>query len=335
MKWYSLRYVLSLLPGVLTLTGNICGGYLAWMTVVYSFIGLPLLEFFLPQHKKNGEPDAALADTILYAHVLLHTACMASLWVGISSGRLQGLPLLAAIGSTGLQAGLSGITAAHELIHRRSRISRGLGIWNLLLVNYGHFYVEHIRTHHKWVGTPRDPATARLQESVYHFIGRTLPAQYRSALQTEAQRLKRHKRKAYGLRNFVVSVSLLECLYSILLLVLTGWQGWLATLAVSTLAVCILEYVNYIEHYGLERMPGERIQAVHSWNSDTPLSRFTLLELSRHADHHLRTAQPYYRLQSNPESPVLPHGYYGSFYLALFPARWFRRMNPLILTLKK
>ncbi|MGD1892916.1 MAG: fatty acid desaturase, partial [Cyclobacteriaceae bacterium] len=59
-----------------------------------------------------------------------------------------------------------------------------------------------------------------------------------------------------------------------------------AYLVQSVAAFFLLEYVNYIEHYGLERREGERVGKQHAWQSDAVTSRFTLFELSRHADHH-------------------------------------------------
>ena len=56
--------------------------------------------------------------------------------------------------------------------------------------------------------------------------------------------------------------------------------------------------VNYVEHYGLERNKVnehryERVMPHHSWNSDHPLGRLMLFELTRHSDHHHQPAKPY------------------------------------------
>jgi alkane 1-monooxygenase len=39
---------------------------------------------------------------------------------------------------------------------------------------YSHFYNEHTKGHHKNVATPEDPATARINESIYEFIFRSV-----------------------------------------------------------------------------------------------------------------------------------------------------------------
>jgi alkane 1-monooxygenase len=205
-----------------------------------------------------------------------------------------------------------------------------LGIWNLITVNYAHFFVEHIRNHHRNVGTSRDPATARFGENVYGFFFRTVPQQYFSAVKIEAQRLKRNNYSGYGIRNFVVRASLAEVIICAALFYFFGRNVLIAYLVQSVIAVFLLEYVNYIEHYGLVRVEGKKVNATHSWQSDLPISRFALIELSRHPDHHLTASKPYHTLESHEESPVLPLGYFGSFYTALIPPLWFRVVNPVL-----
>jgi alkane 1-monooxygenase len=101
------------------------------------------------------------------------------------------------------------------------------------------------------------------------------------------------------------------------------------------MAVTLLEAVNYIEHYGLERrrLPDgryERAGARHSWDAYEWLSNAFLVHLQRHADHHLNPARPYGALQPQPESPKLPTGYPGMVPLAFVPPLWFAVMNPRV-----
>ena len=86
----------------------------------------------------------------------------------------------------------------------------------------------------------------------------------------------------------------------------------------------LLEIVNYIEHYGLQRQRNEKgryepVTPAHSWNSDYPLSRMVLFELSRHSDHHAHPRRAFQQLRHFPESFQLPTGYPGMILLALVP----------------
>ena len=56
---------------------------------------------------------------------------------------------------------------------------------------YTHFCIEHVHGHHKRVATPEDPASARVGESLYAFLPRTLVGSWRSAWLIEVERLGR------------------------------------------------------------------------------------------------------------------------------------------------
>ena len=73
------------------------------------------------------------------------------------------------------QSGALNAVVGHELFHRRGLIHKIFGtlIYNKMI--YGHFFIQHIRSHHKKVATPLDPSTARLGESLYDFFWRAIP----------------------------------------------------------------------------------------------------------------------------------------------------------------
>ncbi len=69
------------------------------------------------------------------------------------------------------------INTAHELGHKRASLERWLSRVALAQSGYGHFFIEHNRGHHVKVATPEDPASARLGESFYAFLPRTVARQ--------------------------------------------------------------------------------------------------------------------------------------------------------------
>ncbi len=90
-----------------------------------------------------------------------------------------------------LLVGGIGITAAHELSHKASRLEQTLGRLLVVSVSYGHFYVEHVMGHHKAVGLTEDPATSRFKENFYlSFLPRVLKGEFISACKLERERLK-------------------------------------------------------------------------------------------------------------------------------------------------
>jgi alkane 1-monooxygenase len=109
--------------------------------------------------------------------------------------------------------------------------------------------------------------------------------------------------------------------------------------AAALVGILLLEAVNYIEHYGLKRQQTdkgyERTLPIHSWNSNHPMGRLVLLELSRHSDHHFLASRKYQVLRHFDESPQMPTGYPGMILLALVPPLWFRVMHRAIAHYRK
>lgn len=315
-------YLLGLIPGLLAIAGNLKGG--PWTLGAAAMLGALCVADWFVVDDVAPPPDAPrwTPDLVLALHVLVNTAAIATLLYGASHGRLGRFRAADAALSTGLNSGLSGIVVAHELIHRRARGWRLAGIWNLLLVNYSHFTIEHVQGHHKLVGTRRDPSTARPGETIYHFLLRSLPQQFVCALGLEARRLGRAGRWRFGPGNFVVVASLLQAMIAVLIGVALGQRALGAYLRQGAVGVVLLQVVNYLQHYGLRRAEGSRIEPAHSWQTDRISSRFLLLELPRHADHHCHSTRPYHRLLSHEASPTLPLGLLGTAPLLLIPPLW-------------
>ena len=326
------RYLLSFFPYVVVIFGNLQGGYWAMGNIIFTLGILVILDWIIPQDKQaHAETDGDLPDAILMATALMHTLGVASLIYGVYTGILVDKFVWLAAVSTGFAGGQLGITAAHELIHReRNPWMQRLGIWNLFLVNYTHFFTEHRLVHHPQVGTPEDHATAHYGESFYAFLVRTIPTQWYSALTTDARVQRKRGRAAYGWRNFTLRAAVLQLAFMGLLFWLFGGLVAAAYAVQSFAAFFLLEYVNYVEHYGLVRQPDERVGKQHAWQSDAMTSRFNLFELSRHADHHMRASKPYYHLNSHEESPQMPAGYFGMFYPALIPPLFFHMVHKRI-----
>ena len=133
----------------------------------------------------------------------LHVCAIATLvWLAVLGAAWYWLA--AAVVSTGICSGVSGIIVAHELGHTRPKSISRDGQDEHALVLYGHFTEEHNVTHHKHVATTADPASADEGETVWGFVARTVPKQFRDAYTIHA------KRGARGWRNRVVRVAAFE-----------------------------------------------------------------------------------------------------------------------------
>ncbi|WP_367392428.1 alkane 1-monooxygenase [Lewinella sp. LCG006] len=336
----SAKYLTAYIIPALCILGLLKGGSAAYATVIFSFGLIPLLEQFLPKDTSNlqeEERDDRLArkvfDWLLYFNVPLVFGILGLFIYQLNTQYYTTSELVGQVLSVGIVLGVCGINVAHELGHRSNKMEQALSKILLLPTLYQHFFIEHNRGHHKHVATPLDPATARKGEIVYTFWLRSLWGSYGSAWHLEKERLERGKLAFWSFQNEMIRFSIQQLIYIALVLVLTpSWQLALAVLTSGLIGVLLLESINYVEHYGLQRRlldngRYERVQPHHSWNANYHLGRIMLYELTRHSDHHYLANKKYQILDHHEQAPVLPLGYPASILMALVPPLWLVVMN--------
>ncbi|BAM82273.1 similar to alkane 1-monooxygenase [Cyanidioschyzon merolae strain 10D] len=229
-----------------------------------------------------------------------------------------------------------GINVAHELNHKMHVMYRLLARCLLIMAGYGPYAVEHNRGHHKNVGLAHDPATARPGESFYRFLPRAVRGVVMSPRTwPDARERILLDTLAYG---FILQLFAFACTLpwpATETMIETSRRsryvhGLMVYLIGSAFGVFQLELVNYVEHYGLQRMsPEEPVTAQHSWNNHHWLSGCLLFKLEYHSDHHLHAARWYSRLENRPEEwPQHPAGLPAMMLLALVPPLWMAVMDP-------
>jgi alkane 1-monooxygenase len=201
---------------------------------------------------------------------------------------------------------------------------------------YGHFFIEHNRGHHVKVATPEDPASARLGESFYAFLPRTVSGSLRSAWELEATRLGRLGSGPWTPRNDILTAWAMTIVLYAALVAVFGIAILPFLVIQAVIGFSLLEVVNYLEHYGLLRQHREdgryeRTRPEHSWNSNSAASNVLLYHLQRHSDHHANPVRRYQALRHVEEAPQLPTGYAGMIVLALVPPVWRRTMDHRVL----
>lgn len=252
----------------------------------------------------------------------------------VSYGNLSALELVGFILSIGISANVLGLSAGHELAHRiNGKFEPILSKILYCTVLYIHFGIEHVVGHHKRVATPEDPATARLGESFYAFLPRSIFDGFKSAWEFEAGRMKKQNKPVWSRHNPMAVALLTQAAVTFLIAVVFGGMGLFYLLAQSFIAISLVENINYVVHYGLLRKeiaPGkyEPIRPWHSWNSSNWLSNHFLFNIQRHSDHHYKPGRRYQLLRHHDEAPQLPSGYAGMIVLALIPPLWRKIMDP-------
>lgn len=218
---------------------------------------------------------------------------------------------------------------AHELVHRTTdRMAMLTGRWLLAMVGDAQFSISHVYAHHRNVGTMFDAATARRGESVYSFFIRSSFGQYHESWEIESQRLRNSGKALFSLHNRVLSGLAMTAVLYVLWFLAAGWLGLVVYSVVIVTAKFLFETVNYIEHYGVVRVPGSRVEPRHSWDCDARMSSNALLNLSRHADHHANAHKKYWELEAVDTSLQLTYGYISTIVVALVPFWWHRFAAP-------
>jgi alkane 1-monooxygenase len=225
------------------------------------------------------------------------------------------------------------INVGHELIHRATAFDRAVGGVLLSTVCFGSFKLVHTRIHHRHVGTPLDFATAPRGMSIYRFLCRAYPLNFIGAWRLERSRLEKIGRPWWRSELWVW--------YGLSILWLgVAWWRWGAAgasffLGQSAIAIGQLEWINYIQHYGLKRRRTasggyEPVGPRHSWNQALFIHDWALLNLFRHADHHVHPGKPYPLLEDLTDAPRYPYQHVVMMTLSLVPPLFRRVVHPCL-----
>ena len=326
-------HLLGLITPILVILGNLLGieePMFVAIGVVFVWGVGPILDFIMGETKVPRPPreSGTPFEVLLWVHGILHLVVLGSFFVFAFYEGMTVWLVVAAL-STGLSAAASAIVTAHELGHKRPK-SPGWRLARVLLfsIHYTHFTTEHNLNHHKNVGLNSDPASATAEQGLWSFWISTIPGQFASSVRIH------NKKGRTGFRNPSYRGLFLQIVAISSLALVPGSMDWVAgaPLAIgwkilSTIAILTLEYVNYIRHWGLRRGESGRFEAGQAWNTEARWSRWSLIELTRHSDHHLRASVPFWKLRPHEGTPELRWGYYGSWWPCLVPPIWKRAMS--------
>jgi len=334
-----LKYLAAFSIPIVAFIGLFLKGSFVFLTPLYGFVIIPILELIFPIDTKNlsiEDRDSKLKQTVFDWLLYLNLPVVYGLvFFGIHEVTYtftETYELIGMIISVGIVLGVNGINVAHELGHRQTTNERFIGKALLLPSQYMHFYIEHNFGHHLHAATPEDPATARFNQSVYSFWFTSIFRQYFKAWRIQKKLLINNKQSFFSIKNDMLWFAVFQVSYLIAVYFFFGSIGLLFGFSSAVIGILLLESVNYIEHYGLMRLKTksgryERVKEIHSWNSNHVIGRIVLYELTRHSDHHFKSSKKYQVLDCHDESPQMPYGYPTSVVLAMIPPLWFGIMN--------
>jgi len=336
---------MSLLLVPVAVIGALYGGWTVILLPVVTWYFFSILDAFLGLNTENADLDTGEDQLSWYKAITLIWAPIQfallfwMIWyvTGPGDAHLSALETIVLFFGVGVITGTVGINYSHELMHQKDRGERFLGDALLSMVLYSHFRSEHLRVHHLYVGTPRDPVTARYNEGFHRFLPRVLKGSLLSAFKAEKAMLARKGKPWTDAQNPFWRYWALQAFMLILAVLVGGWAGLLLFMWQAGVAIWQLELVNYVEHYALTRKhlgngKYEHVKPHHSWNAAHKASNWLLINLQRHSDHHYKPDRRFPLLQNYDadEAPQLPYGYPIMTMAAMVPPIWRKVMNPRV-----
>lgn len=342
-RWHrAAPFWLSYLLPVLAWISAIYGGWMVLLLPLFTWYLFTLLDAVVGLTFDNADTEASDDDLRLYRWGVMlwapvQFALLASLLCYVPQAEhLSTIERVLIFFGLGVITGTIGINYSHELMHQKNRFERWLGDILLAMVLYSHFRSEHLLVHHRYVGTPRDPVTARYNEGFHRFYPRVLIQSLKSSFSAEAEKLARKNLPWTDRANPFWRYWALQGAMLLLALVVGGVSGLMLFLVQAGTAIWQLELVNYIEHYGLTRKylgdgKYEHVRPRHSWNAAHRMTNWLLINLQRHSDHHYKPDRRFPLLQNHPTAaPQLPYSYAVMTMVAMIPPLWRRMMNPRV-----
>ncbi|GLR66863.1 alkane 1-monooxygenase [Acidocella aquatica] len=314
-------YYVAVVVQLLTAYGFYLGGDWVFMGIA-SFPVFAVVDAVLPNDMAARKMNSHFwANVPVWICTLLAPALyLAAAW-RVGQGTLDGLQIAGSIFSLAWLSVVPLVPSAHELYHQRGVLQRFVGRYAQVCYLDCTREIAHVIGHHIDVATGKDSDTARRGVSLYAF---TLPAVIESSLaawKVESDALEKRGKGRWSIGHRLYKAILAQVIFQTVVYLIGGIDAVLVALAAMMIARCWAECFNYFQHYGLVRVEGAPIAKRHVWNHMGWLTRRMGWEITNHADHHLDSYLPYYKLTPDMTAIRMPNVFI-CFLAALIPPVW-------------
>ena len=213
------------------------------------------------------------------------------------------------------------VPPSHELYHQRGWLPQIIGTYSQVCYLDCTRNTGHTVGHHIDVGTPLDSDTAVRGRNLYEFTVQAVIDSTRLSSRIESDALEKRGYARWSLRHRVWKAVLAQVVFQTFAFVVGGLIGVAAALGSMVIARFWVESFNYFQHYGIVRAVGKPVARRHLWNHLGWFTRVIAFEITNHADHHLDSYIPYYRLKPDATAIRMPNVFL-CFLCALVPALW-------------
>ncbi|WP_428311881.1 alkane 1-monooxygenase [Hydrocarboniphaga sp.] len=316
-----LKYYTAALLLAAGFAGFALGGDYLWLGFS-TFAVVTFLDFVLPRDFSMRKMNSAFWAAIpVWIGSLGPIAMFLAFGWRMHIEELNGMQLLGGTLSCGWLALVPGIAAQHEMFHARGTITRTIGRYAQFTLLDGMRDIEHVVYHHIDVSTPHDLSTAPRGTSIYKFTPRAVWGTISYALKAESEALRKRGLSGWNWRHRVWKIVAIQLVFQSVIFAMAGWMGVFCVLSAMAIAKVWTESFSYFQHYGQTRVPGTSVGRRHVWNHLGAITRLVGFELTNHADHHMNSYQPYYKLVPHREGIEMP-SVFVCFLAALIPPVW-------------
>ncbi len=325
-----LRYYAANLVMGIAILGFALGGQWGWLGLG-TFGVLLVFDVALPpdHNPRRVNVPRWVMDIPLWIHVVLMGVLWTLFLVRLSQWQagdgVSGWDVLAMSATCAWIGFIPNVPVAHELFHRRHGFPIAVGkVLNTFFLDPNRD-VAHRTTHHLDLCTPEDPDTPYRGQSMYSFVWQASVGAFKDGIVGNWRSLRKRELPLFHYRNALyVELGFLGILGAVAWLA-ASWQGMSVVYGTSFASKLILEGVNYLQHYGLVRVPGTSIRIHHAWNHLGVMVRPVAMEITNHIHHHYDTQNRFFELTPEPKAPQMPSALLC--YLATFvPPVWEKKI---------
>ena len=341
--------------------GLLGGSLWTWTGVIFLFVVGVGGEMLTKNWRDESNPEYSypiVHDVIIYSVVACHFfALFVAMWALASTDLLgfgylvnQGLATLGFQGdvlvirsnndwiaflgtglSLGSLLGVSGTGSCHELTHRVTKpFDLWLGRWDFALSFGTNFATEHVHGHHKNLGLAGlDPVSPKRGMGFYEFLTSGQIRQWKGGFGIEKRRLETIGKNSISIHNRVIHAWLRGSVIVAFTFLAAGWLGFVIWFVAALVGKYILEGLNFFSHYGLIRLPGDKITSRNTFSSCNPICQHFTFNLGRHGTHHEQADQPFYQFKWKP-MPESPYGYLTMTMISWIPIWVWKEMIPML-----
>jgi len=321
-----LKYLLPSAVMIATGLSILAGGPWVWAGLgLFAIMAIPDMMMDFDFSTRRMQTPGALF--MLYIQIIPIGFLWVAYWIFVSSqpGLIE---IAGAITSMSIITAAVGLPVGHEMFHRSEPVSRFFGsvLSNLFFASY--IELEHTKSHHIETSSALDIDTPYRGESVYPFALRLFAYLHSNSIEQEKRRMDAHGKSIWFspssrvFWHYAGIISLLVVFYFA-----GGIQGAVIVALTAVLGSMIVTVFSYVQHYGLQRVPGTPIEKRHAWNHFRPISRILTFEIVTHSQHHIDPTTPYWKLPAYRDAPLVGSAI-AFFFLSLVPPLWHRVMKP-------